>query len=129
MKRTEESFDRLIAELRSDMVDLETVERRNKQAMARMAAGARDELDWMTLGYTIHNIYGIFENYCVRVAKFFENDLGEASWHRELIQRMRLDIEGVRPALATFRGCHDHFVDKLLRIKKILGASGLTIIT
>lgn len=99
MKRTEEGFDRLIAELRSDVADLETVESRNKQALARIESGAREEPDWAALGYTIHNIYGTIEGYCLRVAKFFENDVATLSWHRELLQRMRLDIENVRPAL------------------------------
>lgn len=99
MKRTEEGFDRLIAELEADIADLEKVERRNKLAMARIESGARDELDWAALGYTIHNIYGTIEGYCLRVAKFFENDVESLSWHRELLQRMRLDIEKVRPAL------------------------------
>ena len=38
------------------------------------------------------------ENACLRVAKFFENNLSDTSWHKELLERMRLTIEGVRPA-------------------------------
>ncbi len=103
MKRTEESFDRLIAELRSDIEDLSVLEGRNRQAAARVESGARDDLDWAALGYTIHNLYGIMEGYCLRVAKFFENDVDTIAWHRGLLQRMRLDIEGVRPALLDER--------------------------
>jgi len=107
-----------IAELRSDSADLETVEARNKQAADRVATGTREELDWSAFAYTIHNIYGMIERYCLRVAKFFENNVERISWHHELLQRMRLDIEGVRPAL--FDEETALLVDKPLRIKALL---------
>jgi hypothetical protein len=44
-------------------------------------------------------MYGVIENYCLRVAKFFENGLGRDSWHKELLRRMTMEIETVRPAL------------------------------
>lgn len=60
---------------------------------------ADDELLWAAVGYTIHNIYGLFENYFLRIAKFFENGLGSASWHAELVDRMCVEVAGVRPRL------------------------------
>jgi len=35
----------------------------------------------------------------LRISKFFENSLDPLSWNRDLIEHMRLDIDGVRPAL------------------------------
>ena len=35
----------------------------------------------------------------LRISKFFENSLDPLSWNRDVIEHMRLDIDGVRPAL------------------------------
>lgn len=37
----------------------------------------------------------------VRIAKHFENTLEDSSWHRELIERMKIEIPGLRPAVIT----------------------------
>ena len=59
----------------------------------------RDEYLYAALGYTLHNLYNAFEGYFFRVAKFFENNVSDAMWHKALLERMTLNIEGVRPAL------------------------------
>jgi len=92
MRRDREDFDRLIAELQSDMRDLEVFVAENSRGWDRIEHGADDPLDWAALGYTIHNVYGVIENYCLRVARFFENGLDGARWHRELLHRMTLAI-------------------------------------
>jgi hypothetical protein len=99
MKRTFEDFSRLVSELESSLQDFEYAVQANERASQRIAAGANDQLDYAALGYTIHNIYGVIEGYCLRIAKFFENNIDPASWHRGLLDRMGLNIEGVRPAL------------------------------
>jgi hypothetical protein len=99
MKRSSTDFERLIAELNSDVTDLQSVVTENARAWERIALGATDRLDWAALGYTIHNVYGVMESYCLRVAKFFENGLEGESWHRELLRRMTLEIPSLRPAL------------------------------
>lgn len=97
-KRTFETIQRLSAELANDKRQLDQLAETNERAVQRIQEGARDYLDYAALGYTIHNLYSIMENSCFRIAKFFENNLDDASWHRELLDRMRLDIPGVRPA-------------------------------
>ncbi|TVR52890.1 MAG: antitoxin [Spirochaetaceae bacterium] len=99
MKRSPDDVQRLIAELRNDLSQIEQLSDTNGRAAERIAAGAEDYLDYAALGYTIHNIYAVMENACLRVAKFFENNLSDSSWHKDLLERMRLTIEGVRPAL------------------------------
>ncbi|MCA1949980.1 MAG: hypothetical protein LDL24_05390 [Treponema sp.] len=64
----------------------------------------------MALGYTIHNIYGVMENACLRIARFFENGLNQNSWHRELLDRMIIEIPGVRQALLTKRVTHERYL-------------------
>jgi hypothetical protein len=99
MKRSRTDFERLIADLTSDLKDLNVVVAENARAWERIEHGADDRLDWAALGYTIHNIYGVIENYCLRVAKFFENGLPGEAWHKELLHRMTLQIGTLRPAL------------------------------
>ncbi|MEX2445274.1 MAG: hypothetical protein WD492_16875 [Alkalispirochaeta sp.] len=101
MKRSRDDFERLIAELQSDVRDLRVVLGENSRAWERIEHGADDRLDWAALGYTIHNVYGVIENYCLRVAKFFENGLEGSAWHKELLHRMTLEIGTLRPALLT----------------------------
>ena len=99
MKRKKTDLLRLVAELDSDISLLDDLTQKNKTAWQRINRGSVEELDWAALGYTIHNIYNLLENYFLRVSKFFENAPDPLSWHRNLIQHMMLDIEELRPAL------------------------------
>ena len=49
------------------------------------------------IGYILHNFYNGCENIFRSIAKYFENDLGPQSWHRDLLKRMRIEIQGFRP--------------------------------
>jgi|OM-RGC.v1.021757311 hypothetical protein len=51
------------------------------------------------IGYLLHNFYNGCENIFRRIAAFFENDIGAGSWHADLLRRMRLQIDGYRPAV------------------------------
>jgi hypothetical protein len=101
MKRTQADTDRLIAELRLDCSQLDDLLEINARAAERIRMGATDTLDYSALGYTIHNIYGLIENGCFRIAKFFENGLSPDAWHKELLNRMLLEIPRIRPAFFT----------------------------
>lgn len=92
-------IETLLAELDADAAGLDELAETNARAARRVRSGAGDDLDWAALGYTIHNIYNALESYFLRVSKFFENDLPAATWHRELVDRMTLEIDGVRPRL------------------------------
>ena len=62
--------------------------------------------DKAATGYLLHNFYNGCENIFGMIARFFENDLGPQSWHRDLLKRMKLEIPGYRPQLIdeeTFR--------------------------
>ena len=55
--------------------------------------------DKAATGYFLHNFYNGCENIFGMIARFFENDLGPQSWHRDLLKRMKLEIPGYRPRL------------------------------
>ncbi len=63
----------------------------NARAWKRILAGATDSLDYAALAYTLHNVYCLLENYLLRIAKFFENNLDPETWHRDLVRRMAVD--------------------------------------
>ena len=59
----------------------------------------------------LENYYTCLETIFLRISQHFENRLGSDRWHRDLLQKMTLEIKGVRggggiggclpPALAT----------------------------
>ena len=105
----------LVSELEQDMELLPELVGQNARAIARIEAGAIDTLDYAALGYTIHNIYSLIENYALRIAKAFENQIGDSTWHRELVSRMTLDIPTLRPAVWSRQlGRH---IDELRRFR------------
>ena len=93
------SFQLLLSELEADIAVLEDLLDKNRLLTRKIEAIEPDEFDWAALGFTIHNIYNLIENYFLRIAKFFENNITKDAWHRNLIDRMALDIPGFRPAL------------------------------
>jgi len=99
MFRDRSSYHRLITELDADIELLQSVRATNLRAQERIASGSTDELDYAALAYTIHNIYGVIEGYCLRVSKFYENGLDGDAWHSDLLRRMTLSIPELRPAL------------------------------
>lgn len=101
--KTQEAFLTLIQELNGDISEIERLKTTNTRAWARIENGSTDVLDYGALAFTIHTIYGVLENYFLRISKFFENSLPSDSWHRTLVERMALDIPGVRPALIVDR--------------------------
>jgi hypothetical protein len=52
----------------------------------------------ITVSYLLSGIYGCCEDQFVKIARVFENRIANpASWHRELLERMQIEVEGVRP--------------------------------
>lgn len=49
------------------------------------------------IGYLLHNFYNGCENIFKSIARFFENDLGPSTWHKDLLKRMKMEISGFRP--------------------------------
>lgn len=98
--RSADSVEQLRAELRQDLEFIESNYRKNREMTHRVERSeSEDEFLYAALGYTIHNLYNAIESYFFRIAKFFENQLGDADWHKTLVDRMTLTIEGIRPAV------------------------------
>lgn len=113
-----DSIEQLRSELRQDLDFIHRNYRKNREMTHRIEAGrSEDEYEYAALGYTLHNLYNALESYFLRIAKFFENNLDESGWHRSLVERMTLDIEGVRPALFDYE--FSLKVDELMRFRHL----------
>ena len=94
-----ESLRTLKAELQADVEVLLKLKSKWELINSKLEKIQPDEFDFAALGYSMANLYTLMENYFLRIAKAFENELGPSSWHRDLVRRMSLEIEGIRPAL------------------------------
>lgn len=64
--------------------------------------GGEGEANLESLAYQLHNLYCAFEDLFKIIADFFENRIEDrARYHHELLRRMKITIEGVRPALLS----------------------------
>jgi len=113
--RNADDYLRLAAELQLDMALLETLATKHTKAVERTLQSPEDDLLWAATGYTIHNAYCLFENYFLRISKFFENGLDSNSWHAELVDRMCIEIPGLRPRL--FNESFARRIDTLRRFR------------
>lgn len=56
----------------------------------------------VTGAYHLSCIYSCFEDVFSKVARVFENRIeNPASWHKELLERMRISVSGVRPSVIS----------------------------
>ena len=58
-----------------------------------------DNYDKATIGFYLHNFYNGCENIFTLIARTFENNIEPQTWHRSVLERMSLDIKGIRPAV------------------------------
>jgi hypothetical protein len=64
-----------------------------------------DNYQKAAIGYYLHNFYNGCENIFSLIARTFENNIGGDQWHRDLLYRMTLEIQSVRPAVIDEELC------------------------
>jgi len=62
-----------------------------------------DNFDLIVLAEIITDYYTCLETAFLRISKAFENNLEKHRWHANLLERMVIEIPGVRKALLTDR--------------------------
>jgi len=102
---------------RDSDIDL-AVESGNVLELMRVTDVSEFPIDLMVLGSCLHGLYNAFEAYFLRVAKFFENNVDRETWHRDLPDRMLLDLPGMRPALIGDRKIAER-IDELRRFRHL----------
>lgn len=71
----------------------------------------------IVVAYRLHSLYSAFENIFRNIATSFENHLDPSSWHRQLLERMRLDLSPVRPAVIDEQAFEK--LDEMLRFRHL----------
>ncbi len=92
-----DSFAVLQAALESRREELHRLAERIDERRSGFA-GTPEGVD--SMAYQVHNLYGGFEQLFEEIAGTFENQVGEGC-PTGLLRRMKLRIEGIRPALLS----------------------------
>ena len=108
------AFAVLEAGLRARVRDISRIGGRIEERLGTFAHSA-EGVD--SMGYQLHNLYGAFEQLFEEVARFFENRIEGIQYHAELVRRMQLEIEGVRPVLLSAETASD--LDELRRFRHL----------
>jgi hypothetical protein len=53
------------------------------------------------IAYQLHNLYCAFEDLFKIIADFFENRIEEKTYHTQLLKRMSIEIENLRPRVIS----------------------------
>ena len=97
MERIE--FNLLKAELDAQIKEIEKI---FAEIEERKKGVNRSKAKLESLAYKLHNLYCAFEDLFKVIARHFENHVEDiARFHKELLKRMSIRIEGVRPALLS----------------------------
>ena len=100
------------------LYDLAAIDRLYGDTGSMDLAGDASQEDLIVLGYRLHSLYNAFENLFQNIAAVFENSLDDDSrWHAQLLQRMRVDLMPVRPAVID-QAAYDA-LDELRRFRHV----------
>jgi hypothetical protein len=90
----------LKAELVQQLTNLAKCKRELDTYLSRISGKHEiDNFDKATIGYYLHNFYNGCEDIFISIARTFENNISKDQWHRGMLDRMTLTIEGIRPAV------------------------------
>ncbi len=79
--------------------------------------GAEPQEVLIVIAYRLHSLYSAFENIFRNIATAFENQLDPVGWDRQLLQRMRLDLLPIRPAVIDDKAYGS--LDEMLRFRHV----------
>ncbi|MFC1595739.1 hypothetical protein ACFL4D_00440 [Candidatus Margulisiibacteriota bacterium] len=125
----------LQAELGESLALVKDWEKNYELISVKITQIAPDQFDYAGLGYTIHNLYNAMENSFYRIARHFENNIDKTMFHKDLLRRMAIEINDVRPSiisketyllideLRAFRHAYRHIYENGLDTEKLLGIS------
>lgn len=70
------------------------------EALDSVALGDGSQEDLIVAGYRLHALYNACENIFVNIARAFANNIDDRKgWHAQVLERMRLDLRPLRPAV------------------------------
>jgi hypothetical protein len=110
MKTKFESLKLLKSEIHEALVRVGELDRKLMTLNPERSSDDVSEEDLIIIGYFLSGIYSTIEEIFVKIAKEFESKIEDSiRWHTELLNRMALDIDEVRPAVISkkSRNCLD----------------------
>ena len=97
-----EGIPELLAQIRAHRRRLEAVYRSMESALdGEIAQLGRTPISALIVAGLLENYYTCLETIYLRISQSFENRLEAARWHNDLLQKMTLEIEGVRTAAVS----------------------------
>ena len=95
----------LVALIGAHQRRLEAVYRSVESALDHeIAQLGRTSMSALIVAGLLENYYTCLETIFLRISQSFENNLDPARWHNDLLQKMALEIEGVRVAAVSEEG-------------------------
>ncbi len=97
-----EALRELVALIRAHHRRLEAVYRSTESALEdEIAQLGKTPVSALIVAGLLENYYTCLETIYLRISQSFENDLDPARWRNDLLQKMTLQIEGVRAAAVS----------------------------
>ncbi len=93
------SVELLKADIREELEKISLIEAEFAKIGNKLDLSAEQvaPYDRGAIGYLLHSFYNGCENIFRSIARFFENDIEDTYWHKDLLKRMKVDIAGFRP--------------------------------
>ncbi len=92
----------LIAEIEKSMSVLTRIEDYYAEYTTQSVEGdAPTRENRIVIAEMLANYYTCLETVFLRISQYFENDLSRDRWHHDLLDKMTLSIEGVRPRVLS----------------------------
>lgn len=97
-----EEIHELIALIRAHRRRLEAVYRSMESALdGEIMQLGRTPISALIVAGLLENYYTCIETIYLRISQSFDNSLDPARWHNDLLQKMTLEIQGVRTAVVS----------------------------
>ena len=94
--------DELLTQIRLHRDRLEAVHEALESALGNeIQRLGRTSVSALVVAGLLDNYYTCTETVLLRISQHFENRLSADRWHRDLLERMNLEIEGVRAAVVS----------------------------
>jgi len=91
----------LKADIRDELVNLARIKKEFSAVEGELDREEMPPYDRGAIGYMLHSFYNGCENMFRLIARFFENDISDESWHSDVLKRMKLEINGFRPRVIS----------------------------
>ena len=106
----------LIAEIQKAVAQIHRIAAYHKEFRTDFPSGqTHKQYDLVILADIVTDYYTCLETAFVRISRFFENNLEKDRWHKHLLEKMTLEIPGIRRAVLSDE-CY-HQLEEFLRFR------------